>query len=146
MSKGRATIGPSEASGGSPPRPDDKSNNAFIYCLGSAANLPLDADAWKQIRKTNDQVKAQGKHDPEVLVTFKPLLDLFARVRPAPTSLASAPNSRRGEIASRRGYPGAPDRSAGSSLRTGPRLRSVPIAAVRPTDPNAPTDRSDRSP
>jgi len=27
----------------------------------------------------NDQVKVQGKHDPEILVMFKPLLDFFAR-------------------------------------------------------------------
>jgi len=49
------------------------------------ANLLFDADAWEQIRKTNDQVKAQGKHDPEVLVMFRPVLDFFARGgKPAP--------------------------------------------------------------
>jgi len=40
------------------------------------ANLLFDAEAWEQIRKLNDQVKAQGKHDPEVMVMFKPVLDL----------------------------------------------------------------------
>jgi ABC-type transporter Mla subunit MlaD len=48
------------------------------------ANLLFDAEAWEQIRKVNDQVKAQGKHDPEVLVMFKPVLDFFAHARPAP--------------------------------------------------------------
>lgn len=43
------------------------------------ANLLFDAAAWEQIRKVNDQVKAQGKHRPELLVMFKPLLDFFAR-------------------------------------------------------------------
>jgi hypothetical protein len=43
------------------------------------ANLLFDAEAWEQIRKTNDQVKVQGKHDPEIFVMFKPLLDFFAR-------------------------------------------------------------------
>ncbi len=47
------------------------------------ANLLFDSDAWEQIRKLNDQVKAQGKHDPEVMVMFKPVLDFFARARPA---------------------------------------------------------------
>lgn len=46
------------------------------------ANLLFDAEAWEQLRKLNDQVKAQGKHDPEVLVMFKSVLDFFARVRP----------------------------------------------------------------
>jgi len=54
------------------------------------ANLLFDADAWEQIRKTNDQIKAQGKHDPELLVMFKPLLDYFAR-GPRPSATAHAP-------------------------------------------------------
>jgi hypothetical protein len=41
-------------------------------------------------------VKAQGKHAPEVMVMFKPVLDFFARVRPAATPPATP--SRRGEI------------------------------------------------
>jgi hypothetical protein len=58
------------------------------------ANLLFDAEAWEQIRKTNDQVKAQGKHDPEVLVMFKPLLDFFARgPRPSPSVTAPAPTA-----------------------------------------------------
>jgi hypothetical protein len=36
------------------------------------ANLLFDSEAWEHIRKTNDQVKAQGEHNPEVLVMFKP--------------------------------------------------------------------------
>lgn len=48
------------------------------------ANLLFDAAAWEEIRKMNDQVKSQGKHDAELLVIFKPLLDFFARgPRPA---------------------------------------------------------------
>jgi hypothetical protein len=47
-------------------------------------NLLMDAEAWEQIRKMNDQVKSQGKHEPELLIMFKPLLDLFTRnARPA---------------------------------------------------------------
>jgi hypothetical protein len=43
------------------------------------ANLMFDAEAWEQIRKVNDQVKAQAKHDPELLAPFKALVDYFAR-------------------------------------------------------------------
>lgn len=43
------------------------------------ANLLFDAEAWEQIRKVNDQVKAQAKHNPELLVMFKSVLDFFAR-------------------------------------------------------------------
>jgi hypothetical protein len=52
------------------------------------ANLLFDADAYDEVRKTNDQVKAQGKRDPEVMVMFKPVVDFFARARPgaAPTT------------------------------------------------------------
>ena len=57
------------------------------------ANLLFDADAWEQIRRINDQVKAQGKHDPEVLVMFKPVLDFFARVRPPAAAPAPGPQS-----------------------------------------------------
>jgi hypothetical protein len=57
------------------------------------ANLLFDAEAWEQIRKLNDQVKAQGKHDPEVMVMFKPVLDFFARVRPTATAPAPAPQA-----------------------------------------------------
>lgn len=42
------------------------------------ANLLFDADAWEQIRKMNDQVKAQAKHDPALSTLFKQLLDFFA--------------------------------------------------------------------
>lgn len=43
------------------------------------ANLLFDADAWEQIRKMNDQVKAQAKHDPALATMFQQLLDYFAR-------------------------------------------------------------------
>jgi hypothetical protein len=53
-------------------------------------NLLMDAAAWEQVRKMNDQVKSQGKHDAELLVIFKPLLDFFAKgprpTGPTPTS------------------------------------------------------------
>jgi len=53
------------------------------------ANLLFDAEAWEQVRKMNDQVKAQGKHDPEFTVMFKPLLDFFARGPRAPAPVPS---------------------------------------------------------
>lgn len=43
------------------------------------ANLLFDADAWEQVRKMNDQVKAQAKHDPALAKMFQQLLDYFAR-------------------------------------------------------------------
>jgi hypothetical protein len=43
------------------------------------ANLLFDADAYEQLRKVNDQVKVQGKHDPELLMIFKDVIDYFAR-------------------------------------------------------------------
>jgi hypothetical protein len=55
------------------------------------ANLLFDADAYDEVRKTNDQVKAQGKRDPEVMVMFKPVVDFFARTRPGVA--ASAPEA-----------------------------------------------------
>lgn len=54
------------------------------------ADLLFAAEAWEQVRKINDQVKAQGKHDSEVMVMFKPVLDFFARIRPAPAPQAAA--------------------------------------------------------
>lgn len=42
-------------------------------------NLLFDADAWEQLRKVNDQVKAQAKHDPALLAMFQPLIDFLAR-------------------------------------------------------------------
>jgi hypothetical protein len=59
-----------------------------------APNLLFDADAWEQIRKMNDQVKAQGKHDPELMVMFKPLLDFFARGPRASAPAAQAPAAK----------------------------------------------------
>jgi hypothetical protein len=52
------------------------------------ANLLFDAAAWEQLRKVNDQVKAQAKHAPELLAIFRPLIDFFAhapsRTQPEP--------------------------------------------------------------
>ena len=48
------------------------------------ANLLFDADAYEQVRKVNDQIKAQGKHDPELLALFKDVIDFFARTPKVP--------------------------------------------------------------
>lgn len=48
------------------------------------ANVLFDAAAWEALRKVNDQVKTQGKHQPELLVIFKSVLDFFARGPRAP--------------------------------------------------------------
>lgn len=59
--------------------------DAYIYGIRAVlavleqSNLLFDAAAWEQLRKVNDQVKAQGKFQPELLVIFKPVLDFFAR-------------------------------------------------------------------
>jgi hypothetical protein len=42
-------------------------------------NLMFDADAWDQLRKVNDQVKAQAKHDPGLIAMFQPLIDFLAK-------------------------------------------------------------------
>lgn len=52
------------------------------------ANLIFDADAYEQIRKINDQVKAQAKHNPELLTIFKDVLDFFARPPRSPKAPA----------------------------------------------------------
>ena len=41
------------------------------------ANLLFDADAWEQLRRVNDQLKAQAKHDPSLEAVFAPLLTYF---------------------------------------------------------------------
>lgn len=43
------------------------------------ANLIFDAEAWEQVRKVNDQVKTQAKHDASLLTRFQTLVDFFAR-------------------------------------------------------------------
>lgn len=48
------------------------------------ANLLFDAEAWEQVRKVNDQVKAQGKHDPSLATSFKQVIDYFAKGPRAP--------------------------------------------------------------
>lgn len=58
------------------------------------ANVMGDADAYKLVRQVNDQVKAQGKHSPELHRIFDRLVQSFADLRghkepatptPAPT-------------------------------------------------------------
>jgi hypothetical protein len=43
------------------------------------SNLLFDADAWKQLRQVNDQIKAQMKHNPALAVIFQQVLEAFAR-------------------------------------------------------------------
>ena len=43
------------------------------------ANLLFDAEAWAELRKVNDQVKAQSKSNKQLLTIFKPLLDFLAK-------------------------------------------------------------------
>jgi len=50
-----------------------------VLQIAKQANLLFDAEAYEQLRKVNDQVKAQGKHDPELLAIFKEVIDYFAR-------------------------------------------------------------------
>lgn len=42
-------------------------------------NLLFDATAWDKLRVVNDQVKTQGKRDPELLVIFADLIDYLAK-------------------------------------------------------------------
>lgn len=49
------------------------------------ANLLLDAPAWELLRKVNDQVKAQGKHNPELQRIFKEL-SKFMNTRTEPSN------------------------------------------------------------
>lgn len=55
------------------------------------ANLLFDADAWEQVRKVNDQIKAQGKHDPALLVMFQQIIDFLAKGPRAPKGGGGAP-------------------------------------------------------
>ncbi len=41
------------------------------------ANLIFDAELWEMLRKVNDQVKAQGKHEPELAAQFTVLRDFM---------------------------------------------------------------------
>jgi ABC-type transporter Mla subunit MlaD len=43
------------------------------------ANALFDGTAYEQIRKVNDQVKAQGKHQPEIEKMFESVLAYFAK-------------------------------------------------------------------
>lgn len=45
------------------------------------ANLLLDAKAFDLLGRLNDQIQAQGKRDPSLLVRFKTVLDYFRRRR-----------------------------------------------------------------
>lgn len=49
------------------------------------ANLLFDAEAWEMLRKVNDQVKAQSKHEPELAAMFTVLRD-FMKLGPRPSS------------------------------------------------------------
>lgn len=43
------------------------------------ANLIFDAAAYEELRKVNDQVKAQSKYAPELAAMFRPLTEFFAK-------------------------------------------------------------------
>ena len=55
------------------------------------ANLLLDAHAYELLRKLNDQVKAQGKHDAQWLTVFAELTSYFAKTRNAPRPTEDPP-------------------------------------------------------
>jgi regulator of RNase E activity RraB len=46
------------------------------------ANLLFHADAWKQVRQVNDQIKSQVKHNPALAVVFQQVLQTFASYAP----------------------------------------------------------------
>jgi len=43
------------------------------------ANAIFDGDAWEQLRKVNDQVNAQAKHQPELKAIFANVIAYFAK-------------------------------------------------------------------
>jgi len=45
------------------------------------ASLIFKATAYEQVRKVNDLVRAQGKHNEELLTIFEPLTSFFSRLR-----------------------------------------------------------------
>ena len=58
------------------------------------ANLLFDAEAWRQVRQVNDQIRAQAKHDPALTVAFQQVLAGFARssrVKKAPPTPVEEP-------------------------------------------------------
>ncbi|HEY3452457.1 MAG TPA: hypothetical protein VGK67_39300 [Myxococcales bacterium] len=54
-------------------------NLEVVLSILKQSNLLFDGEAWEQLRKVNDQVKAQGKHTPELLTIFEPVLRYFAK-------------------------------------------------------------------
>lgn len=57
------------------------------------ANRIVDAEAYRQVRQVNDQVKAQAKHNPELATIFRPLLEAFAVPHSKPKSPNHDPNT-----------------------------------------------------
>ena len=55
------------------------------------ANLLFDADAWEQLRKVNDLLNAQAKHDKSLSTIFQALVAYFAR--PARTAAPTQPTT-----------------------------------------------------
>ena len=49
------------------------------------------AEAYAQVRKVNDFVKAQGKHNQEIKTLFQRVLNFFARLRKGKKSSAAKP-------------------------------------------------------
>ena len=70
---------------------DNVINDVEVILAGmKKANLLFDADAWDELRQVNDQVKAQGKRNPELLTIFKPLVEYLAKAPRTPAPVAPA--------------------------------------------------------
>lgn len=54
------------------------------------ANLLFHADAWKQVRQVNDQIKSQLKHNPALAVIFQQVLQAFSSYAPTVSTTDAA--------------------------------------------------------
>lgn len=54
-------------------------DNDVVQTRLKQGNLMMDADAWEDLLKINDQVKAQAKHDPEIAKAFEFLREYMKR-------------------------------------------------------------------
>ncbi len=51
----------------------------YMLSLFKRSNLLYDATAWKMLREVNDTVQTRGKHEPDVLKLFAPVVRYFKR-------------------------------------------------------------------
>jgi hypothetical protein len=51
----------------------------YMLSLFKRSNLLYDAAAWKMLREVNDAIQSRGKHEPDVLKLFAPVLRYFKR-------------------------------------------------------------------